>query len=95
MAAEFVETLLALNLNYGIPAYILLPQRCDRIWFQDLLHTKGVRDEPFTGRIHFGNAKAGAFMYNLGVILGFKEVKLLPYLDAGQFNKGGKGSAKS
>lgn len=91
---EFAEACLYLYQNFKVPSYLLLPQRGDRIWYNKLLkQTKGVRNEPFTGRIHFGNAKSGAFMYNIGVIIGFKECKTFPYLDAGQFNNGGRGSA--
>lgn len=93
MAKEFAERAYFLYKYFGIPSYLLLPVRSDRIWYQSLLHAEDVRDEPFTGRIHFGKAKASAFMYNIGVIIGFKDVPSYESIDAGQFNKGKRGSA--
>lgn len=90
---QFATHLHVLYNMYGIESYCLLPVRSDRLWYNHMLHSAGIRDEPFTGRIHFGNAKGSAFMYNIGVVFGFKDVKLTDYLDAGQFNKGGRGSA--
>lgn len=93
MAKEFSEFCFLLYKLYQIPSYLLLPVRSDRVWYQQLLNSPHVRDEPYTGRIHFGGSGKGAFMYNIGVVIGFKEVKTEKYIDAGQFNDGGKGSA--
>jgi site-specific DNA-methyltransferase (adenine-specific) len=90
---EFAQRLRYLAATYSIPSYILLPQRCDRIWFQQFRNSKIVKEEPFTGRIHFGNAGKGAFMYSVGMFVGFKDVKVRKWIDAGQFNEGGKGGA--
>lgn len=81
------------GIHSGIPSVILLPVRSDRIWYNRLSNLSGVRVIPFTGRIHFGNAKGGAFMYSVLFVIGFKDVDFPKYLDAGQFNKNGKGSA--
>lgn len=90
---EFAEKCHQLYLDYGISSLLLLPVRSDRVWYQELLHSKNVRDEPYTGRIHFGGSGKGAFMYNINVIIGFKETPTLKYIDAGEFNDKGRGSA--
>ncbi len=95
MAKEFAEECLKLYVHYGVSSYLLLPVRSDRLWYQQLLHSQHVRDEPFTGRIHFGKAKGSAFMYNIGVVIGFKATPTVEFIDAGQFNVKGRGSATS
>lgn len=93
---EFAEVCYGLYQEFDIPSVLLLPVRSDRIWYNKLLNAKGVRSEPYTGRIHFGGSGKGAFMYNINVIIGFWDVKkTYKYIDAGQFNEGGKGSAKT
>jgi len=90
---EFAQLCYALYEASSIDTVLLLPVRSDRIWYNKLANSKGVRVIPFTGRIHFGNAKGGAFMYSVLFVIGFKDVKFPKWIDAGQFNKKGRGSA--
>lgn len=90
---EFAEYLYDAYQDHGTSSLLLLPVRCDRIWWNHLRTSPGVRIEYYTGRIHFSNAGKGAFMYNCNFIFGFPEVKTVDPIDAGQFNVGGKGSA--
>ena len=94
LSEHFASKLLIFYRLWNISSVILLPVRSDRIWYQQLLHTPNVRDVPITGRLHFGASGKGAFMYSILVIIGFKEVSFdYAYLDAGQFNTKGRGSA--
>ncbi len=95
MDREFAELCLQLYQDLNISSVLLLPVRSDRIWYNRIANTPGVRTIPFTGRIHFGNAKSGAFMYSVLFVIGFKNIVMPNWMDAGQFNKGFKGSAKS
>lgn len=96
MAREFADHCYKLYCRRDVCSYLLLPVRSDRIWFQQLIHKTFVTTQYYTGRIHFGNATGSAFMYNVGIIIGFPGCLLnRQWLDAGQFNKDGKGGAKS
>lgn len=90
---EFAELLYFYFYTERVNSVLLLPVRADRIWYNELANKRRVRDIPFTGRLHFGNAISGAFMYSVLFVIGFKDVKFPKYLDAGQFNKGNRGSA--
>ncbi len=90
---DFAERCYEMYCESGTQSVLLLPTRSDRIWYNRFRNAQDVREIPFTGRIHFGNAKGGAFMYSVLFVIGFKLLKFPKWLDAGQFNKGNKGSA--
>lgn len=75
----------------GACVVMLLPVRSDRIWFQTLLHHPATTQTWITGRLHFGNSKKGAFMYNVLFAWNLRLVE--PYLDASMFNDNKKGGA--
>lgn len=94
-ARKFAEYIYEFCRNGDHQALLLLPVRSDRVWWNELKNAPGVRHEFYTGRIHFSGAGTGAFMYNVNFIFGFDEIESRPYIDAGQFNEGGKGGART
>lgn len=91
---EFAEHLFSQFELFGTQSVLLLPVRCDRVWWNRLRVSEGVRIEFYTGRIHFGGSNNGAFMYNCNFIFGFPKVPLVDPIDAGMFNKDFRGRAK-
>lgn len=93
-AGEFALHALEQIKKHGGSTAILLPVRSDRLWFQKVLNDPITRVCWITGRLHFGGSDKSAFMYNVIFYWSFKQ--LLPsHIQAGQFNLGGRGDAKS
>lgn len=96
MAKEFVERAIDQIRNPICVSWcLLIPVRSDRIWFQKALHLRCLSHTWITGRLHFGGSGKGAFMYSILLYWHPNQRLLPPYLDAGMFNEGGKGGAKS
>lgn len=95
-AGEFALKALHENKENGVDSLLLVPVRCDRLWWHKLLVSDElVRIEFYCGRLCFSGTTASAFMYNANLIFGFFSAPHFVSLDASKFNENGKGKAKT